>query len=165
MVAEIAHLRVVEQLVPTAFRDSRPSLPTGDNGQSTCMERRRAFKRMQKALTQMNVQLANVISDVSGLTGQAIIRSIIAGEHDRESWLNSVIRGFMPVVRWPKAWRGHGRPGTAVCIAAGSSDVRHLPTTDRRVRSAIAESTWRVLRILFRSYRPKGTQKKEVKTS
>ena len=37
---------------------------------------------MQKALTQMNVQLANVISDVSGLTGQAIIRSIIAGEHD-----------------------------------------------------------------------------------
>jgi transposase len=30
----------------------------------------------------MNVQLANVISDVSGLTGQAIIRSIIAGEHD-----------------------------------------------------------------------------------
>jgi transposase len=30
----------------------------------------------------MNVQLANVISDVSGLTGQAIIRSIVAGERD-----------------------------------------------------------------------------------
>jgi transposase len=37
---------------------------------------------MQKALTQMNVQLANVISDVSGLTGQTIVRSIVAGEHD-----------------------------------------------------------------------------------
>jgi transposase len=37
---------------------------------------------MQKALTQMNVQLANVISDVSGLTGQTIVRSIVAGERD-----------------------------------------------------------------------------------
>ena len=40
------------------------------------------IQRMQKALTQMNVQLANVISDVSGFTGQAIIRSIVAGERD-----------------------------------------------------------------------------------
>jgi transposase len=39
-------------------------------------------QRMQKSLTQMNVQLANVISDVSGLTGQTIVRSIVAGEHD-----------------------------------------------------------------------------------
>ena len=37
---------------------------------------------MQKALTQMNVQLANVISDVSGLTGQAIIRAMVAGERN-----------------------------------------------------------------------------------
>ena len=40
------------------------------------------IQRMQKALTQMNVQLANVISDISGLTGQAIIRSIVAGERN-----------------------------------------------------------------------------------
>jgi len=45
-------------------------------GAATCIQ------RMQKALTQMNVQLANVISDVSGLTGQTIVRSIVAGEHD-----------------------------------------------------------------------------------
>jgi hypothetical protein len=37
---------------------------------------------MQKVLTQMNVQLANVISDVSGLTGQTIVRAILAGERD-----------------------------------------------------------------------------------
>jgi hypothetical protein len=37
---------------------------------------------MQKALRQMNVQLANLISDRSGLTGQAIMRAIIAGERD-----------------------------------------------------------------------------------
>jgi transposase len=45
-------------------------------GAATCIQ------RMQKALTQMNVQLANVISDVSGLTGQAIIRAMVAGERD-----------------------------------------------------------------------------------
>jgi transposase len=40
------------------------------------------IQRMQKALTQMNVQLANVISDISGLTGQTIIRAIVAGERN-----------------------------------------------------------------------------------
>jgi transposase len=43
---------------------------------STCIQ------RMQKALTQMNVQLANVISDLSGWTGQRIVRTILAGERD-----------------------------------------------------------------------------------
>lgn len=42
----------------------------------------RAIQHMQKALTTMNVQLANAISDVSGVTGQAIIRAILAGERD-----------------------------------------------------------------------------------
>jgi len=37
---------------------------------------------MQKALTQMNIQLANVISDLSGRTGQTIVRAIVAGERD-----------------------------------------------------------------------------------
>jgi transposase len=39
-------------------------------------------QRMQKALTQMNVQLANVISDIAGKTGQDIVRAIVAGERD-----------------------------------------------------------------------------------
>src|SRR6201981_4045917 len=42
----------------------------------------RHILRMQKALTQMNVQLANVLSDISGVTGQAIIKAILAGERD-----------------------------------------------------------------------------------
>jgi transposase len=42
----------------------------------------REIQHMQKALTTMNVQLANVISDVSGFTGQAIIRAIVKGERD-----------------------------------------------------------------------------------
>ena len=42
----------------------------------------RCIQRMQKALTQMNLQLANVISDISGATGQAILSAIIGGERD-----------------------------------------------------------------------------------
>jgi transposase len=46
---------------------------------STCIQ------RMQKVLTQMNIQLANVISDLSGWTGQRIVRAILAGERDPET--------------------------------------------------------------------------------
>ena len=42
----------------------------------------RHIQRMQKALTQMNIQLANAISDVSGMTGQAIVKAILAGQRD-----------------------------------------------------------------------------------
>lgn len=42
----------------------------------------RHVQHMQKALAQMNIQLANVISDVVGETGQKILRAIVAGERD-----------------------------------------------------------------------------------
>jgi transposase len=42
----------------------------------------RHIQRMQKALTQMNIQLANVISDITGMTGQAILKAILDGERD-----------------------------------------------------------------------------------
>jgi hypothetical protein len=38
--------------------------------------------RMQKALVQMNLQLTEVLTDVMGVTGQAIIRAIVAGERN-----------------------------------------------------------------------------------
>lgn len=47
-------------------------------------EQARQIQRMQKALTQMNVQLTNVITDIVGKTGQDIIRAIVAGERDPE---------------------------------------------------------------------------------
>ena len=42
----------------------------------------RCVQHMQKALTEMNVQLANAISDLSGVSGQAILRAILGGERD-----------------------------------------------------------------------------------
>lgn len=45
-------------------------------------EAARSIQHMQKALTSMNVQLANAISDIGGSSGQAILRSILAGERN-----------------------------------------------------------------------------------
>lgn len=45
----------------------------------------RCIQHMQKVLTQMNVQLANAISDISGTTGQAILSAILAGERDPQT--------------------------------------------------------------------------------
>jgi transposase len=42
----------------------------------------RAVQHMQKALTKMNLQLANVISDIGGESGQAIIAAVFKGERD-----------------------------------------------------------------------------------
>jgi transposase len=42
------------------------------------------IQHMQKALNQMNVLLATVISDITGETGMRIIRAIVAGERDPE---------------------------------------------------------------------------------
>jgi transposase len=42
----------------------------------------RAVQHMQKALTKMNIQLANVISDISGVSGQMIITAILQGQRD-----------------------------------------------------------------------------------
>jgi len=50
----------------------------------------RAIQQMQKALTTMNVQLANAISDISGKTGMAMIRAIVGGEHN--PWVLAKLR-------------------------------------------------------------------------
>lgn len=39
---------------------------------------------MQKALVQMNIQLGEVLSDVMAVTGQAVMRAIVAGERDAQ---------------------------------------------------------------------------------
>ena len=40
------------------------------------------IQRMQKVLTEMNVQLSNVLSDLSGVSGMNIIQAILNGERD-----------------------------------------------------------------------------------
>jgi hypothetical protein len=42
------------------------------------------IQHMQKALTEMNLQLHHVVADITGATGLRIIRTILAGERDPE---------------------------------------------------------------------------------
>jgi transposase len=52
----------------------------------------RAVQHMQKALTKMNIQLANVISDINGVSGQEIIAAILQGE--RDPWKLADLKDF-----------------------------------------------------------------------
>lgn len=45
-------------------------------------QRTRCVQWMQKALDQMNVQVHHAVSDLTGQTGMAIVRAIVAGERD-----------------------------------------------------------------------------------
>jgi transposase len=45
-------------------------------------ERTRCVQWMQKALDQMNVQVHRAVTDLTGMTGMAIVRAIVGGERD-----------------------------------------------------------------------------------
>lgn len=52
-----------------------------------------AVQRMQKVLTEMNVQLSNVLSDLSGVSGMKIIHAILEGERDPQVLAAMVMPG------------------------------------------------------------------------
>ena len=72
-------------LLKGAFRPSDPTCVLRAyvrQRQRLTQDRARCVLHMQKALTQMNVQLDTVLSDLMGKTGQSILRAIVAGERD-----------------------------------------------------------------------------------
>lgn len=46
------------------------------------------IQRIQKVLTEMNLQIGNVLSDINGKSGMAILRAIVAGERDPDRLAN-----------------------------------------------------------------------------
>jgi transposase len=63
------------------IRELRTYMRLRDN---LVVEGTQAIHHMQKALFEMNVQLSNVISDITGESGLRIIEAILAGEHNPE---------------------------------------------------------------------------------
>ena len=57
------------------------------------------IQHMQKALTQMNVKLHHVISDITGKTGMDIIEAIMSGQRTRDNWRNCATPGSRPTRR------------------------------------------------------------------
>jgi transposase len=68
------------------------------------------IQHMQKALTQMNLQLHHVITDITGVTGMRIIRAIVAGERNPDALASYRERGcHAPVETIRQAMTGNYR--------------------------------------------------------
>ena len=70
-----------------------------------------AIQRMQKALIEMNVQLSNVLSDLSGVSGMAIVQAILDGERQPlklAAWADPQVKASQAVIA--KSLEGNWRP-------------------------------------------------------
>src|SRR5882672_5862288 len=137
------------------------------SGAATCIQ------RMQKALTQMNVQLANVISDVSGLTGQAIVRAILAGERDPKKLAElshpQIRAGREEIV---KTLEGNWRPELLFVLKQEmemyDTYQRKIAECDRELQSHLkqfADKVGRSAPEVTSTEQPKASQAKKAKRS
>jgi transposase len=142
----------------------------------------RSVQHMQRALTEMNVQLHNVISDLAGVTGQAIVRAILKGQRDpvqlaglrdrriqareeelveslRRNWKEDVLFELQQAV---DAYDFH-RQQMAECDARLQQDMAVLPSREAQPDQATAEPSVaskasRKHRASRRPRKPKGNQ-------
>jgi transposase len=101
-------------------------------------------QRMQKALIQMNIQLTEVLTDIMGMTGQAIIRAIVAGERDPKVLArhrHSRVKASAEEVA--KALTGNWRDEhlfvLAQALAMYDDIARHLAECDAKLQVLLAE--------------------------
>lgn len=79
------------------------------------------IQHMQKALTQMNLQLHHVVSDITGVTGMRIIRAIVNGERDPDvlaSYRDRGCRASVETIR--QALIGNDREEHIFALSQGS---------------------------------------------
>jgi transposase len=101
-------------------------------------------QRMQKALVQMNIQLTEVLSDVMGATGQAIIRAIVAGERNPKALVrhrNGRVNASAEEIT--KALTGNWRVGASVCPGPGLGRARrhrkHLAMCETKLQGLLSK--------------------------
>ena len=103
----------------------------------------RQIQRMQKALDQMNVQVHHVLSDLTSKTGMAIVRDIVAGQHDPEVLAqHRDTRCHASKERIIEALRGHYKPEHLFSLGQALSlhDVfsQHIRDCDERIEAVLA---------------------------
>ena len=101
-------------------------------------------QRMQKALVEMNIQLTEVLTDVMGLSGQAIIRAIVAGERDPKALArHRNARVKASAVEITKAltgnWRAEHLFVLGQALAMYDDIARHLVECDARLQVLLSE--------------------------
>ena len=105
-------------------------------------------QHMQKALTQMNLKLQHVISNITGKTGMRIIETIVMGE--RDPWKLAGLRD--PRTRADqrtiaKSLQGTLARGAHIRADPGAGALSGLSGQDRRVRPGRPRGSWSGLRI------------------
>jgi transposase len=102
------------------------------------------IQHMQKSLDQMNVQIHRVLSDITGVTGLAIVDAILAGERDghrlAELRDRRVKASELEIVR---ALEGDYRPEHLFTLRQSLASYRHyqqlIEECDRQLRQAVEE--------------------------
>jgi len=101
-------------------------------------------QRMQKALVQMNIQLTEVITDVMGMTGQAIIRAIVAGERDPKALArhrNRRVKASTEEITKALSgnWRDEHLFVLRQALAMYDDIARHLAECDTKLQALLTE--------------------------
>lgn len=101
-------------------------------------------QRMHKVLVQMNIQLGEVLSDVMGATGQAIIRAIVAGERDpavlaryRHGRVKASVQDIARALTGN--WREEHLFVLAQAVAMYDDIAAHLSQCDAKLQQLLAE--------------------------
>lgn len=105
-------------------------------------EQSRCIAHMQKALTQMNIQLDNVVSDLMGKTGSAILRRIVAGERDPQQlakWRDRRLRADEATVARSLHgnWRGEHLFALAQALAHYDFIDEQISACDQQISQAL----------------------------
>src|SRR5262245_34248240 len=97
---------------------------------------------MQKALTQMNLKVPHVVSDITGVTGLAILRAILAGERDPPKLAQ--LRDYRcqhDEATMARAWEGHGREeplcSLAQAVALYEIYPQKITEGDRQIEASL----------------------------
>lgn len=105
----------------------------------------RHIQHMQKALEQMNLKLAEVLCDITGLTGRKILQAILAGQRDpltlarlRDQHCHNNADTIA------RALRGSWRPEALFALQQAWDSWQHYQTQLRAVEEAIAQQLQRM---------------------
>ncbi|UHD18348.1 IS110 family RNA-guided transposase [Thiocapsa bogorovii] len=102
------------------------------------------IQHMQKALTQMNLQLHHVVSDITGKTGMRIIRAILDGTRDPQvlaSYRDGRCKASVETIA--QALEGNYRPehlfALEQAVALYDAYQERVVACDRRIEAALAQ--------------------------
>jgi transposase len=102
------------------------------------------IQHMQKALTQMNLQLHHVVSDITGKTGMRIIRAILNGTRDPQvlsSYRDGRCKASVETIA--QALEGNDRPehlfALEQAVALYDAYQERVVACDRRIEAALAQ--------------------------